>query len=45
MPVFDRIAAPRIDIFDDKYHFDSVGYTNIVIQDVRILPQGTRDTT
>lgn len=33
-------AQARGNISGDKYHFDSVEYTNIEIQDTRILPQG-----
>lgn len=31
----------RGNLLDDKYHFDSVEYTDIIVQDVRMLPQGT----
>ena len=33
-------AQARGNISGDKYHFDSVEYTNIGIQDTKILPQG-----
>lgn len=35
---FDSRA--RGNISGDKYHFDSVEYTNIKIQDIKIFPQG-----
>lgn len=33
-------AQARGNVAGDKYHFDSLEYTNIVIQDTKILPQG-----
>lgn len=35
----------RGNLLDDKYHFDSVEYTDIIVQDVRILPQGALNAT
>lgn len=35
----------RGNLLGDKYHFDSVVYTDIAVQDVKILPQGTPNTT
>lgn len=33
-------SRTRGNISGDKYHFDSVEYTNIKIQDIKIFPQG-----
>ena len=33
-------AQARGNVSGDKYHFDSLQYTNIDIQDTKILPQG-----
>ena len=33
-------ALGRCNTLDDKYHFDTLEYSNIDIRDVRILPQG-----
>ena len=40
---FDSQA--RGNLLGDKYHFDSIAYTNIVVQNIRFLPQGAIDTT
>ena len=33
-------AQAKGNLADDKYHFDVVEYSNIVIQNIRVLPQG-----
>ena len=33
-------AQARGNLSGDKYHFDSLEYSNIAIQDTRVLPQG-----
>ena len=33
-------ALGRGNIVEDKYHFDSLEYSNIHIQDMRVLPEG-----
>lgn len=35
----------RGNLLGDKYHFDSVVYTGIDVRDVKVLPQGAKDTT
>nr|WP_312940260.1 hypothetical protein [Oscillibacter sp.] len=34
----------RGNLLDDKYHFDSVVYTDIDVQDVKVLPRGEGNT-
>lgn len=37
---FSFDSKTRGNIAGDKYHFDSVDYTNIKLQDIKIFPQG-----
>lgn len=34
-------SQTRGNYLGDRYHFRSVGYSDIVVQDIRVLPQGT----